>query len=115
MRNSKTTAQARQLRRDQTPFEAQMWNILRDRQLESYKFRRQHPVPPYIADFACVSRKLIVELDGRVHDDTIERDQNRDAVLQEQGWRVLRFSNVQLMRNRNGVLQTVLRELENGL
>ncbi len=111
----KTVERARELRSDQTPFEARLWKILRDRQLENYKFRRQHPVPPYIADFACVSQKLIVELDGRIHDENVERDANRDAVLKEQGWRVLRFSNIQLMKDGDGVVQTLLHELENGL
>ncbi len=108
----KTTTRARELRRDQTLFEALLWKILRDRQLENYKFRRQHPIPPYIADFACPARKLVVELDGRYHDETVERDQNRDAVLTEQGWRVLRFSNVQLMRERESIVRTVLHELK---
>ncbi len=110
----KTVERARELRSDQTPFEARLWKILRDRQLENYKFRRQHPVPPYVADFVCVSKKLIVELDGRIHDETVERDANRDAVLKEQGWRVLRFSNAQLMKDDEGVLQTLLYELAQG-
>ncbi|BCM93035.1 putative protein [Abditibacteriota bacterium] len=109
----RTVERARQLRREQTPFEAVLWKILRDRQLENYKFRRQHPIPLYIADFACIAKKLLVELDGRGHDHTVERDHNRDEVIKQQGWRVLRFSNVQLMRDREGVVQTVLREMEN--
>ena len=108
----RTVEQARQLRREQTPFEAILWKILRDRQLEHYKFRRQHPIPPYIADFACIANKLVIELDGRIHDLTIERDQNRDAVLKEQGWHVLRFSNSQLMRDRESVVRTILDQLE---
>ena len=112
MRNATTTQRARELRRDQTPFEAHLWAVLRDRRLEDYKFRRQHPIPPYIADFACASHRLIVELDGRVHDETQERDQNRDAVLGEQGWRVLRIPNALLMRDKENVVRTVLRELE---
>jgi len=108
MRNQRTTAHARRLRREQTPFEALLWSILRDRQLQGYKFRRQHPIPPYVADFACPAAKLVIELDGRIHDDLIERDANRDAVLEEQGWQVVRFSNAQLMRNRLEVIQTVL-------
>ncbi len=107
-----TIERARQLRREQTLYEAVLWKILRARQLENYKFRRQHPIPPYIADFACIASKLVVELDGRIHDETIERDRNRDAVIQEQGWCVLRFSNMQLVRHREGVLRTILHALE---
>ncbi|RYX81134.1 endonuclease domain-containing protein [bacterium] len=107
-----TVERARELRRVQTPFEIVLWNILRDRQLENYKFRRQHPIPPYIADFACLAKKLVIELDGRVHDETVERDRNRDQVIEEQGWRVLRFANVQLLRERENVVRTILHYLE---
>jgi len=112
MRNQRTTQHARRLRREQTPFEAVLWATLRDRQLEGYKFRRQHPIPPFVADFACPSAKLVVELDGRVHDESVERDANRDAVLEEQGWQVVRFSNVQLLQSKGEVVQTVFHLLQ---
>ena len=83
---SRTVQRGRQLLREQTPFKAILWNIPRDRQLEHYKVSQQHSISPCIADFACIANKLVVELDSRLHDLTVERDQNRDAALKEQGW-----------------------------
>ena len=103
---------ARLLRRNQTDSEAQMWGVLRDRRLKDYKFRRQHPIDRYVADFACVSARLIVELDGPVHDETVERDRVRDAFLTESGWQILRFSNADVGRNSEFVVSQLLARLE---
>lgn len=85
---------ARQLRREQTIYEKKLWEILRDHKMSGFHFRRQHPIGPFIADFACIQAKLILELDGNSHDDRQDYDANRDFVLREWGWKVLRFPNV---------------------
>ncbi len=84
---------SRQLRERQTKAESLLWNVLRAKRLCDLKFRRQHSIDPYIADFACVARKLIVELDGGYHDYRYQNDTSRQAFLEKQGWTVVRFSN----------------------
>jgi very-short-patch-repair endonuclease len=79
---------------------------LRDRRLNSLKFRRQVPVGPYIVDFLCVGAKLIVEADGSQHAESTH-DKARDAYLERQGWKVLRFWNNEVLQNREGVLETI--------
>jgi very-short-patch-repair endonuclease len=83
---------ARRLRREMTDAERRLWAMLRGSQLEGAKFRRQVPIGRYIADFACFKSKLIVELDGSQHADSAY-DAERDAWLEAQGFRVLRFWN----------------------
>ena len=85
---------ARRLRREMTKAEKNLWNCLRNRGIGA-KFRRQVPIGNYVADFACVAAKLIVELDGPTHDDPEQQahDIERDAWLRRQGWTVLRFPN----------------------
>jgi very-short-patch-repair endonuclease len=97
-------AQARTLRRESTDVERRLWFALRGRQA-LFKFRRQNPVPPYIADFACVEARLVVELDGGQHGG--ERDAARDATLEAAGWRVLRYWNAQVVENLDGVLADI--------
>jgi very-short-patch-repair endonuclease len=88
----KTTAkQAKALRRNQPVTERLLWKHLRDRRLEGLKFRRQVPIGPFVVDFACLGRRLVVEADGPFHDS--DADAVRDAWLNTQGFRVLRFSN----------------------
>ena len=101
MRSS--TQRARELRQTQTPYEAALWKLLRARQLQGYKFRRQVPIGPYFADFCCSKAKLVVELDGNSHDDREEYDALRDAALHSDGWRTIRISNRELMNNKEGV------------
>jgi very-short-patch-repair endonuclease len=88
-------SQARRLRRDMTNAEATLWRTLRGSRIDGLKFRRQVPVGPYIADFLCFQRRLIVELDGAPHDseERQSRDRVRDEWLREQGYLVLRFAN----------------------
>jgi primosomal protein N' (replication factor Y) len=87
-----------------TDAEHALWRELRHDQLRR-RFRRQHPIPPYIADFACVEAKLIVEADGGQHSDS--RDQVRDQYLQKQGWRILRFWNNDILQNSTEVSQVI--------
>ena len=100
---------ARQLRKDQTDAERLMWSLLRDRRLAGFKFRRQHPVEPYILDFYCHEARLAVELDGGQHNEPDERarDARRTAFLEDQGIRVLRFWNNEVFTNTEGVLQAI--------
>jgi very-short-patch-repair endonuclease len=102
---------ARQLRRDQTDAEQRLWTRLRDRQLCGVKFRRQHPVGPFVADFCCPQRKLIVELDGGQHAEDVAADQKRSRFLEAQGCRVLRFWNHDVLGNTEAVLERIAEAL----
>jgi very-short-patch-repair endonuclease len=102
---------ARQLRRDQTDAEQALWARLRDRQLCGAKFRRQHPIGPFVADFCCPQGKLIVELDGGQHATRVAADQKRARFLQEQGYRVLRFWNHDVLGNTEAVLERIVEAL----
>jgi primosomal protein N' (replication factor Y) len=101
---------SRALRRDQTDVERILWRYLKARQVNGWRFRRQHPIPPYIADFACIEAKLIVEADGGQHAESV-RDEIRDQYLKNAGWRVLRFWNTDILKNMEGVIDTVAAEL----
>ncbi|WP_374299827.1 endonuclease domain-containing protein [Ferrovibrio sp.] len=89
---------ARALRRTMTDAERRLWSLLRGRQLNGFKFRRQHPVGRYILDFACIERRLAVEVDGGQHADT-NSDRQRTAWLEAQGWQVIRFWNSDVLSN----------------
>ena len=102
---------ARQLRRNLTDAERRMWSALRDRRLSQYKFRRQHPMGPYIVDFACTKHAVVIEIDGGQHADRTA-DTRRMAWLESRGWRVTRFWNNELLNNTNGVIETILRVLQ---
>ena len=100
---------ARDLRRRETTAEARLWACLRDRRLAGLKFRRQHPVAgiPFIADFLCYDHRLIVELDGGIHQITVAEDRARQADLEEAGYHVIRFPNERIFTD----LENVLREI----
>jgi very-short-patch-repair endonuclease len=102
----RTKGFAKSLRRRQTEAERKMWGMLRDRRFAAFKFRRQVPVGPYIADFACYEARLIVELDGSQHAESA-RDLVRDKWLVDDGYRVLRFWNNDLTMNRAGVQEMI--------
>lgn len=99
---------ARQMRREMTPAEAHLWQHLRAGHLGGLHFRRQQVIDGFIADFYCHAARLVVELDGGVHQDTADYDRERDALLAARGLRVLRFSNARL----DADLHTVLHEIE---
>lgn len=101
---------AARLRRERTEAEQRFWLEVRDRRLGGWKFRFQMTVGPFVADFACVAARLIVELDGGQH--TAERDAARAAFLEARGYRVLRFWNGDVFGNLEGVLTAVLNALE---
>jgi very-short-patch-repair endonuclease len=100
----------RELRKTQTAAEREMWELLRDRRLRDLKFRRQSPISIFVADFYCRELKLVVELDGGVHDTPRQaaHDENRDIYLRSLGCTVLRFSNRQVFEEANAVLEKIV-------
>ena len=102
---------ARRLRHEQTPHEALLWALLRSRRFLHYRFRRQVPIGPYIVDFVCNGRQLVIELDGSQHADD-PSDASRDAELRRRGYRVLRIWNNELTENEDGVLEAILAALQ---
>ena len=103
----RTLQNARTLRTEQTDAESLLWTRLRDKQIEGRKFRRQQPIGPYVADFACMSHKLVIELDGGGHAQRKARDHERDEYLRRRGYSVLRFWNTEVFENLSGVLEKV--------
>jgi very-short-patch-repair endonuclease len=106
------TLRARELRQFATGAERVLWLHLRNRQLEGCKFRRQAPIGRFIADFACLERKLVIELDGGQHAEQAERDAARTDALEAAGWIVLRFWNHEVLQNVEGVLIAVIAALD---
>jgi very-short-patch-repair endonuclease len=106
----KIVRRVRTLRRSSTDAEMKLWLRLRDRRLGGFKFVRQESIGPYIGDFVCRDRKVIVEVDGSQHAESA-RDQVRDAYLVSEGYRVMRFWNSDVLRNTDGVLETILSAL----
>ncbi|HEU0187177.1 MAG TPA: DUF559 domain-containing protein [Gallionellaceae bacterium] len=104
-------SRARKLRSNLTDAEQKLWYALRGKQLLQSRFRRQHPVGQYIADFACIEVKLIVEVDGGQHQECQSQDEVRSQFLQQHGWRVLRFWNHDVLQNLEGVLQVIAEQL----
>jgi len=103
---------ARELREAPTDVESKLWARVRDRQITGAKFRRQHPIGPFIADFCCVEKKLVVELDGGQHADQTAADENRTEFIEEHGYKVLRFWNKEVVGNIEGVLQSISAALD---
>ena len=104
-----TQDRAKKLRREQTNAERRLWNALRDRRLGRHKFRRQHPIGPYVVDFVCLEARLIIELDGEHHDapEHQSRDAVRTAYLKSNGYRVVRFWNRDLDESVDSVLEKI--------
>ena len=98
---------ARRLRSDATDAERRLWYFLRNRQLDGHRFRRQVPLGPYIADFACIDSHLIVELDGSQHLEATAGDGMRTRDLERAGYRVLRFWNHEVMQQTTAVLEAI--------
>jgi very-short-patch-repair endonuclease len=99
---------AREFRRVQTDAERVIWRELRSRRFAGLKFRRQHPIGPFVVDFSCPEARLIIELDGGQHASQSDDDARRTALLQAHGYRVLRFWNNEVLGNLAGVLQRLL-------
>jgi len=104
-----TKDRARQLRRDATVPERILWGVLRGHRLAGLKFRRQHPIGPYFVDFYCHEHQLVVELDGNSHIDRGEEDLRRQRFLQQQGCRVLRVENDDVLKELESVARAISR------
>lgn len=108
MRASKSMKQlAKNLRKNQTDAERKMWRHLRNRALAGFKFRRQCPIGPYIVDFVCLEKMLIVEIDGGQHNENIQKDSRRTRHLESRGFKVLRFWNNEVLANIESVLDVI--------
>ncbi len=109
-RREKPIGMARSLRKRAAPAETLLWKAIRNRALGGFKFRRQHPVGPYVLDFACQECKVAVELDGLSHLRTKENDKARTLFLEELGWRVIRFWNTEIYDDYDQVLEAIYRK-----
>ena len=101
----------RNLRRQSTNVETLLWSKIRGRQIGSFKFRRQHVIGPYIVDFVCLSKRVVIELDGGQHAVERKKDDARDNWLRREGYTVLRFWNHEVFENLDGVLEFIRRRL----
>ncbi|WP_435626525.1 endonuclease domain-containing protein [Candidatus Ferrigenium straubiae] len=98
---------AKSLRRNLTDAEQRLWYHLRAHRFMGLKFKRQKPIGRYVVDFVCIEKKLVIELDGGQHADSLKADGERDAWLRGQGYTVLRFWNNELMNEMEGVLERI--------
>ena len=108
------STRARELRRNPTDAEKRLWSKLRLKQIDGHRFRRQVPIGPYIVDFACLARRLIIEVDGGQHDSRAIQDDARTAWLEREDFRVLRFWNNEVLGNIEGVYETIVAHLTDG-
>ncbi|MDP3896398.1 MAG: endonuclease domain-containing protein [Mesorhizobium sp.] len=108
------TPRARALRRGGNIAEAMLWNELKNRQLGGHKFVRQFPIGPYFADFACREKGLVVEIDGSQHAEN-ERDRQRDAFMRAAGFSIIRFWNVDVLKQMTSVCETIMAALDGRL
>jgi very-short-patch-repair endonuclease len=105
-------AAARQLRQNLTPAEQILWQSLKNRQLNGWKFRCQHPIESFIVDFYCPQHRLVIELDGGIHNQQVEYDLARTERLNQLGYRVIRFRNREVMSTLNQVLKQIVTAIE---
>ncbi|MBN2043759.1 MAG: endonuclease domain-containing protein [Anaerolineales bacterium] len=105
-------ARARKMRTKPTDAEEHLWQHLRERRLAGNKFRRQHLIGAYIVDFYCPEARLIIEVDGPVHDKLKEYDQHREGDLLAGGYKVIRFTNKEIFESLDGVLKKILDEMQ---
>jgi len=109
-RNAEIAGYARDMRHDPTEPETRLWRALSGSKLDGFKFRRQAQIGPFIADFLCPQKALVVEVDGDTHD--IDADQPRDSALRRMGYVVVHVTNADVMRNMEGVLILILGALQ---
>lgn len=107
--NIKLKTSRRKLRNNATPAEKLLWSELNNKQLKNRKFRRQHSIGPFVVDFFCYREKLILELDGEIHDDIIVKqyDSKREKYLINHGFKVLRFHNEEIFSDLEGVISKI--------
>ena len=114
MREGQKTLQARQLRKNLTNAEQTLCQQLRHRQMSGLKFRRQQPIGPYICDFVCLEKYLVIEVDGGQHATAIAYDKRRDDYLRLHGYQVLRFWNNEVLQQCSSVLEVIHASLATG-
>lgn len=111
----KTTVltQAKFLRKNMTPQETKLWNLLRNRNLLNLKFRRQVPIGTYVADFVCEAKNLVIEIDGGQHNtnEIADYDKKRTDFLQQKGYKVIRFWNNEIDENIDGVIDVIVKNI----
>jgi len=105
---------AKELRANMPEAEHRLWSFLRNKQLDGYRFRRQHPVGKYIVDFACVREKLVIEVDGATHGDDMEitYDVQRSKFLESQGWKIICYGNEEIYKNIDDVQDDIYAHLK---
>lgn len=101
-------SRARELRKEMTPAEKKLWQVLRGNQLDGLYFRRQHAIGTFILDFVCIQEKLVIEVDGGSHLEQEEYDQERTRWLEEEkGYRVIRFTNDDVLKNTHEIVEVI--------
>ena len=105
---------AKELRKNMTPQERKLWNILRNHQFYGYEIRRQYPIDKYIVDFICRNKKIIIEIDGGQHNENyaLEYDKKRSVDLGKLGYKVIRFWNCDIDKNLDGVYKILQKEFK---
>ena len=103
---------ARSLRKSFTDAELRLWQLLRNRNLKRFKFRRQHPIGPYVTDFVCLEQRLIIEVDGSQHMEQASRDARRDEHVMSLGFTVLRFWDNEVLSETDAVMGVIVQALE---
>jgi len=113
--NTRHIEVAKKLRKNPTEIEKLLWRKLRAKQVEGFRFRRQQPIGDFVVDFVCLERKLVIEVDGGQHalEDENSSDKRRDKWLSEEGYKVLRFWNNEVLTNIEGVLEVIRESLVN--
>ena len=106
-KRQETTQAARDFRKIATPSEALLWRALRNHQLDGSRFRRQHPIGPFVTDFRCPGHRLIVEVDGGIHSQQVEQDRQRQLMLEAQGYRFLRATAEDVEQNLPSILSQI--------
>ena len=112
MRGGNILDRAKTLRKNLTDAERWLWQHLRNRGLSGYKFRRQHPISPFVVDFVCIEKRVVIELDGGQHAESLESDSKRTEYLRMKGYSVLRFWDNEVLREGEAVLNFILSSLE---
>jgi len=105
----------RKLRKTQTPYEHKLWQVLRNRGFANLKFRRQYKIGNYVVDFVCLSKKLVIELDGGYHNELqqMKKDIIRQNFIENKGYKIIRFWNSEITKNIDGVLDKLLSVVNN--
>ena len=104
---------ARQMRKNPTAAELLLWKRLKNRQLNDVKFRRQHPLFQFIIDFYCHEYKLIIEIDGPIHDFQLAKDHLRDQLFQQKGYTIIRFTNNEILNTIDNVISSIKEYITN--